>query len=106
MLIFFYVDDIVCCCRKEHLLRMNAIIETLCRRYEMHYMGELSWFLGIRVMRDRPNRKLWLCQDSYIDKMVKRYHLEYRKALNTPLPSELLVLYESTVTLQEIYAYQ
>jgi hypothetical protein len=106
MLIFFYVDDIVCCCRKEHLSRMNAIIEALCRRYEMRNMGELSWFLGIRVVRDRPNRKLWLCQDSYIDKIIKRYHLEHRKTPYTPLPSEPLVPYESSATPQEIHAYQ
>jgi len=106
MLIFFYVDDIVCCCRTEHLSRMNAVIEALCRRYEMHHMGELNWFLGIRVIRDRPNRKLWLCQDSYIDKIVKRYHLEHRKTPYTPLPSEPLVPHESTATPQEIHAYQ
>lgn len=106
MLIFFYVDDIVCCCRTEHLSRMNAIIEALCRRYEMHHMGELSWFLGIRVLRDRPNRKLWLCQDSYIDKVIKRYHLEHRKTPHTPLPSEPLVPYESSATPQETHAYQ
>ena len=67
-------------------------------------MGELSWFLGIRVVRDRPN--LWLCQDSYIDKVIKRYHLEYRKTPHTPLPSEPLVPYESSATPQEIHAYQ
>ena len=85
---------------------MNAIIEALCRRYEMRNMGELSWFLGIRVVRDRPNRKLWLCQDSYIDKIIKRYHLEHRKTPYTPLPSEPLVPYESSATPQEIHAYQ
>jgi hypothetical protein len=85
---------------------MNAIIEALCRRYEMHHMDELSWFLGIRVMRDRPRRKLWLCQDSYIDKMVKRYHLEHQKTPHTPLPSEPLIPHESTATPQEIHAYQ
>jgi hypothetical protein len=106
MLIFFYVDDIVCCCRTEHLSRMNAIIEALCRRYEMRNMGELNWFLGIRVIRDRPNRRLWLCQDSYIDKVIKRYHLEHRKTPHTPLPSEPLVPYESSATPQEIHAYQ
>jgi hypothetical protein len=98
MLIFFYVDDIVYCCRTEHLSRMNAIIETLCRRYEMHYISELSWFLGIRVIRDRPNQKLLLCQDSYIDKVIKRYHLEHRKTPHTPLLSEPLVPYESLAT--------
>ena len=106
MLIFFFVDDIVCCCRTEHLNRMHAIIEALCRRYEMRNMGELSWFLGIRIIRDRPRRKLWICQDSYIDKVVKRYHLEHRKTPHTPLPSEPLVPYESSATPQEIHAYQ
>ncbi|KAH7112782.1 hypothetical protein B0J13DRAFT_575355 [Dactylonectria estremocensis] len=31
----------------------------------MQDLGDLQWFLGIRVIRDRPGSKLWLCQDSY-----------------------------------------
>ncbi|OAQ62542.1 integrase, catalytic core [Purpureocillium lilacinum] len=39
----------------------------------MKDLGELKWFLGIRVLRNRAARKLWLCQDSYIEKIVNQY---------------------------------
>jgi hypothetical protein len=38
-------------------------------------MGEVGWFLGVRVLRDRPNKKLWLCQDSYIKYLAAWFHL-------------------------------
>jgi len=28
------------------------------RRYEIKDLGDLTWFLGIRIIRDRENRKL------------------------------------------------
>jgi hypothetical protein len=31
---------------------------------------KLNCFLGIRIIRDPNQRKLWFCQDSYIDKMI------------------------------------
>jgi hypothetical protein len=41
----------------------------------MRALEELEWFLGIRVIRDRDARKLWLCQDSYIVKITAKFHL-------------------------------
>jgi hypothetical protein len=37
-----------------------------------------TWFLGIRVIRDRTLGKLWLCQDSYIEKITSRYKLQFK----------------------------
>ena len=52
---------------------MYEFKQMLMNRYEMHDLGELSWFLGIRILRDRAARKLWLCQDAYFDKVAERY---------------------------------
>jgi hypothetical protein len=57
----------------------------------MRDLGELSWFLGIRVIRDRVQKKLWLCQDSYIRKIATTFHLIDRKPPTTPLAVEELV---------------
>src|SRR5205823_14838218 len=64
------------------------------------------WFLGIRVIRNRDERKIWLCQDSYIDKIATKFHLEYHRSAQTPLPSEELVPNTGKASAQEIYAYQ
>ena len=39
-------------------------------KYEMRDLGELHWFLNVKVLRDRRQRKLWLSQSAYIDKIV------------------------------------
>jgi hypothetical protein len=78
-LVFFYVDDIVLLCRSGALPQLHKLRQALMQRYEMRDLGELSWFLGIRVIRDREKRKLWLCQDSYIRKIATTFHLTDRK---------------------------
>ena len=70
-------------------------------------LGDLQWFLGMRVVRDREARKLWLCQDSYIDKVVSRYHLEEGKGPLTPLiPDHPLLPNEETARPEVIHQYQ
>jgi hypothetical protein len=50
LIVFFYVDDIVTLCCKEHLPRLETFEKDLMARYEIWSLGELSWFLGIRVI--------------------------------------------------------
>ena len=71
--VFFFVDDIVLLYRARHQDAADEFIVKLKSQYEMKDLGELKWFLGIRVLRDRAARKLWLCQDSYIEKIVNQY---------------------------------
>jgi hypothetical protein len=107
VIVFFYVDDIVLLSRKEDKEELNKITARLMRRYEIRDQGELTWFLGIRILRDRPNRKLWLCQDSYIGKIVNSFHLEHAPKAPTPLSTEELNhRTESQATAKEIYTYQ
>jgi len=106
ILVFFYVDDIVLLCRSEALPQLHKLRQALMQRYEMRDLGELSWFLGIRVIRDRVQKKLWLCQDSYIRKIATTFHLTDRKPPATPLATEELTPNTEQATTQEIYLYQ
>ena len=72
----------------------------------MRDLGELQQFLGIYIIRDRPNRKIWLSQDAYINKLIKKFHLEAYCFIHTPLPFKRLIPNEEQATLQQIYAYQ
>src|SRR5436305_9263572 len=44
-------------------------------KYEIRKLGEVEHFLGVRIVRDWSQRKLWLVQDSYIDKIAKKYNI-------------------------------
>ncbi|MCO5558109.1 hypothetical protein L7F22_011686 [Adiantum nelumboides] len=52
-------------------------------RFDMKDLGNANHILG---MRDRPNRRLYLSQRDYIDKVLHRFHMEEGKAIGTPLP--------------------
>ena len=58
----------------------------------MSTLGELKWFLGIHVLRDRSRRLLWLTQEAYIEKIAKQYEIDLNGRLpDTPMAeSELL----------------
>jgi hypothetical protein len=79
LILFFYVDDIVIICLKENLNRMRFFEKSLMKRFEIKVLKKLKWFLRIRIIRDRVNRKIWLCQDSYISKMMTKFHLKEMK---------------------------
>src|SRR5580700_1247952 len=67
---------------------------------------ETNHFLGIRILRDRPNRKLWLIQDSYIENFAHKFNITVAKAPKTPLPATTPQLYSGQATPQQTYGYQ
>jgi hypothetical protein len=69
-------------------------------------MPEANWFLGIRIVRDRAKRLLWLCQDSYIDKISNRFNTLDKVNAVTPLSDEPLLPYLGQSTAGERHGYQ
>lgn len=106
ILVFFYVDDICVLCHKSELPYYQSFHDKLIKSYELRKLENFEWFLGIRIVRNRSERKLWLCLDAYIDKITHKYNLTDRKPPSTPLPTEDLVPYEGQATKQQIYAFQ
>ncbi|KAF7173426.1 hypothetical protein CNMCM6106_007498 [Aspergillus hiratsukae] len=71
ILIFFYVDDIVLAYRKSQHSTAKSLIKQLKAQYNISGGEDLQWFLGIAIYRDRKQRKAWLSQASYIDKISR-----------------------------------
>ena len=105
LLVLYYVDDIIVTAFKfESIMRFQA---KLMASYEVRCLGSVSMFLGIRVVRNRQERKLALVQDEYIDKIATRFHIELStRVINTPLPCTTLVRSTEQATPQQIFAYQ
>ena len=89
--IFFHVDDVVVLCQSKNLSRYQQLRDQLHDRYEFRDLGVLKWFLGIRIIRNREEKKLWLCQDSYVEKIISAFHLQDVKPALTPMGGEELV---------------
>ena len=43
-------------------------------------MGPIKYFLGIWIIRDKKNRKIYLYQDTYIKKILEKYRITNYKA--------------------------
>jgi hypothetical protein len=66
-------------CLKENLNRMRFFEKSLMKKFDMKVLKKLKWFLRIKIIRDSVNRKIWLCQDSYISKIMTKFHLKEMK---------------------------
>jgi hypothetical protein len=83
------MDNIIILLKPQDKAHMLSFKNALMRKYAIREIGDIQWFLEIRIIRDRNTHQLWLCQDLYINKIVKRYGLETRKLPETPLSKAL-----------------
>jgi hypothetical protein len=90
IMVVFYVDDFCVLYHRDHEPEAQVLIRELNNMYELHKLDDLKWFLGIRVIRDRAKRKIWLVHDSYIAKIATKFKLDNWKCPSTPLPGTLL----------------
>ncbi|KAK7178015.1 Retrovirus-related Pol polyprotein from transposon TNT 1-94-like protein 1 [Paraphaeosphaeria sporulosa] len=90
LIVFFYVDDIVVLFHPNNLAAHAEFEQKLRERYEIRCLGNLKWFLGIRVIRDEEQGKVWLLQDSFIDKVATKFNLRQKRYPPTPMDEEPL----------------
>ena len=105
MIVFFFVDDICVIYSKRDTSYVDVFESKLFQAYEMKALGEINWFLGIRVTRNREARQLWLCQESYIDKITTRFNIK-ANGRKSPLPVEDIEKYEGKASPQDVLQYQ
>ncbi|KAM4057712.1 reverse transcriptase (RNA-dependent DNA polymerase) [Hirsutella rhossiliensis] len=108
VIIFIFVDDIVMMYPKRQKQDWEELHKAITKKYTVTHMGELRWFLGIEIIRDRDLKKIWLSQASYISKTAKKYHILDNNILREPkipLTTEELVPYEKQASKEEIHEY-
>ncbi|GJY96165.1 hypothetical protein Tco_0512526 [Tanacetum coccineum] len=57
--------------------------------FAMKDLGEAAYILGIKIYKDRSRRLIGLCQSAYIEKILKRYHMENSKRGSIPMQEKL-----------------
>jgi hypothetical protein len=75
--------------------------------FEMHQLGDIQWFLGLKVIRDRTKQKIWLSQQAYIERICKRFNIKATGRANTPLPpyADLRPQPDRKASAEEIFGY-
>ena len=54
-------------------------------------MGEIHWFLGMAITRDRKERTISLSQTAFIDTILKRFKMEDCYGVTTPLDPDVVL---------------
>ncbi len=78
------------------------IIIQLNKIFKVNDLGNAEVFLGIRIERDHPNRKLWLSQKDYIADLLHMYDMDDVNPTAVPLYKKLQSYEAGDHTLQEV----
>ena len=105
MILFFFVDDIAIMYDRRHMQKIEKFQFRLFQVYEMKYFEKIQWFLDIRIVRNKKSRKLSLCQNFYINKLIFKFHIktiykasdaslfteEFRKNIEQAIAEQILI---------------
>jgi hypothetical protein len=75
IILFFYVDDIIILYHPDYQEDFEKLEQQLVKLYGLRQMGNVKWFLGIRVERILASRQLYLIQDLFIIKVCTEFNL-------------------------------
>ncbi|KAF5197653.1 Transposon ty1-dr1 gag-pol polyprotein, partial [Thalictrum thalictroides] len=112
LIVCFYVDDISVFYHIRNSQFFESFKKSLLNTYTVKNMGELKWFLGLRILRDRSQRKLWLVQDAYIEKIASNFgridsNGQIRtKVYDTPMAVDELKIFDGKATSHQIHEFQ
>ena len=108
IILFLYVDDLLVLAQRDcmnHIAQFKAKVND---KYGIKDLGEAISFLNIRILRDRKAKKLWICQDGYIDKICSKFGIdETLRTAVTPLATSYRPQpFEGQATMQQIAEMQ
>jgi hypothetical protein len=85
LIVVLYVDDITI--MGSSLEDVKQLKEKLSLRYEMSDLGEIQSYLGMRICRDRSQRRIEVDQSGYIRSILDRFGMADANPHPTPLPT-------------------
>ncbi|GJX06749.1 retrotransposon protein, putative, ty1-copia subclass [Tanacetum coccineum] len=99
--LILYVDDILI--MGNNIPMLQDVKSYLEKCFAMKDLGEAAYILGIKIYRDRSKRLIGLCQNAYIERILKRYSIENSKHRTIPMQEKLkLSKSDGASTLAEI----
>ncbi|GJT32048.1 retrotransposon protein, putative, ty1-copia subclass [Tanacetum coccineum] len=78
-----YVDDMLLI--GNDILTLQNVKDWLGKCFAMKALGDATYILGIKIYKDRLKRLIGLSQDTYLNKILKRFKMENSKKGNLPL---------------------
>ena len=74
IILLLYVDGMLVA--GSNMKDINVLKKKLANSFAMKDLGAANKILGMRIVRDRKNRKLTLSQGEYIEKVLERFRMK------------------------------
>jgi hypothetical protein len=103
IILLLYVDDMLVA--GSNMQDINMLKKKLANSFAMKDLGAAKKILGMRITRDRKNRKLTLSQGEYTEKVLERFRMQNAKPVSTPLASHFKLTKEMCPKTQEEIEY-
>jgi hypothetical protein len=84
LVISVFVDDIIIAYSNKDEKEWMVVKKLFLSKYKMKDMGDASWILGMKVIRDREKGVLCLDQSLYLNKVLSRFNMLDCKPAPTP----------------------
>ena len=78
-----YVDDILLA--TETVRRMKEVKKEIGSKFKVKDLGELRYFLCVRIVQHRDNETIWIGQPSYTQNLLQVFNMSDAKATKTPV---------------------
>jgi hypothetical protein len=85
IILLLYVDDMLIA--GSNMQDINVFKKKLANSFAMNDLGAAKKIHGMRITRDKKNRKLTLSQGEYTEKVLERFRMQNTKPVSTPLAS-------------------
>ena len=87
MYVLLYVGDMLIAGTEVDVAEIRNVKEQLKADFEMKDLA--NRILGMDIIRDREEFKLWLFQTDYINIIIKKFNVKTMKTTETPLAQHL-----------------
>ena len=85
--LLLYVDDMLIVCRDTS--KIDRLKKELSKPFNMKDLGPTKQIIGIKISRDKKTVKLWLSQETYIEKVLDKFNTSKAKLVSSTLASHL-----------------
>jgi hypothetical protein len=83
IILLLYVDDMLIVGMNSS--RIDRLKKQLSQSFAMKDLGPAKQILGVRIQRSRKDKKLFISQEQYIEKVLERFNMNNAKVVSFPL---------------------
>ena len=104
IVIALYVNDMLIF--GKSLADINNLKKDLNEEFKMTDLGDLTYFLGLHIIRDHKARTIFINQANYVDKILTQFNMQDCNPILTPLDPHVRISKSTDSEPHNLHLYQ